>query len=396
MATSNRRVRSPSLTFTQVSLLESDPSPIERPDKRKDKKKLISFQRSPDRHSFAHLAKILTSGEREAMLNAVDRLRGKSRILVELACFSTFQFVRLAAVTNLSRDIEALVDVAKYCHFADTRASAVDELAHEYKGLVEIACSSLFKDTRIDAVSTLKDSNSLADVASCSPNKDSRDAALKRVSENKSALKKVAEETAYRSSRLGAITNLSSDPASLSSLALSKNSNVNKLAASKLASFVDELDDPEALVQIAKLSPNEDARYIAVGRLSRDPWSLRAVVTDAQYPDARSTALMLLSDMVNELDDPEILADVATSSPYPDCRSAAIERLIGQSSALLSVASNSKFKETRGHALDKLKSDVASLKSASRLSKYPDTRKKAHKMVSKPEVFEAELSRILG
>jgi hypothetical protein len=105
---------------------------------------------------------------------------------------------------------------------------------------------------------------------------------------------------------------------------------------------------------------------------------------------------MLLSDMVSELDDHDLLAYVAGMSPYQDCRIAAIERLVGQSQALLEVANKSKFKDSRELVLEKLKTDVEALKSISRLSRYRDTRKKAHSLVSKPDVFEAELTRILG
>jgi hypothetical protein len=355
-----------------------------------------SFHKGSDRLSFAHLARILTSGERLEMLNAVDRLRGRSRILVELACFSNFQFVRLAAVSNLSGDEEALIDIAKYCQYDDTRASAVDELSSSGRALAEIACSSLFPDTRLGAVNVISDSGILADVAGRSPNRDSRTAAMKRISNNSAALRKVAQESGYRSSRIEALNSLSSDVDSLCSLVLSRHPEIKKSAASKLSSYVEEIEDMEALIEIAKVSPNEDARYIAVGRISNDPLSLRSVVSHSRFSDARSTALMLLSDMVSEVDDSEILSEIAMLSPYPDCRAAAIERLVGQSSSLLAIASKAKFKDTRDLALAKLKSDVQALKSVSRLSKYKDTRKKAHSMVSKPDVFASELTRILG
>jgi hypothetical protein len=360
------------------------------------KKKLDPFHKGSDRFSFAHLAKILTSGERLEMLNAVDRLRGRSRILVELACFSNFQFVRLAAVSNLSGDEEALIDIAKYCQHDDTRASAVDELSHIGRALVEVACSSLFSDTRLDAVHAISDDAVLAEVAVRSPNRDSRTAAMKRISNNSAALRKVAQESSYRSSRIEALNSLSSDVDSLCSLVLSRHPEIKKSAASKLSGYVEEIDDMEALIEIAKVSPNEDARYIAVGRISNDPISLRSVITDSRFNDARSTALMLLSDMVSDIDDSEILSDVAMLSPYPDCRAAAVERLVGQSNSLLEIANKAKFKDSRELALSKLKSDVQALKSVSKLSKYKDTRKKAHSMVSKPEVFASELARILG
>jgi len=370
-------------------------SPVKRPVRKKDD--LHTFHKGSDRYGFAHLARILTSGERLAMLNAVDRLRGRVRVLVELAFFSNFQYVRLAAITNLAQEADALVDIAKFCQFGDTRSAAVDELSPNKEALVEIACSSMFCDTRIDSVNTLADSRSLAEVASRSPHKDSRGAALHRISEDSAALRKVAEESSYRASRLDALRGLASDVKALSSLLLSaRHGEVKKTAAHLLSGYVEELDDPETLSEIAKLSPNEDARYLAVGRLSADPWALRSVISESRFSDAKSTALMLLSDMVPELQDSDILAEVAILSPYEDCRAAAIRRLTGQSTALLSVASKSRFKDARDMALQMLKSDIEALKSVSKLSRYRDTRKKAHSMVSRPEVFENELTRILG
>jgi hypothetical protein len=372
---------------------------VVRKEKRKNPphRPAAEFQAAPDRYSFAHLAKVLVSGERLEMLNAVDRLRGRSRVLAELACFSSFQYVRLAAVSHLANDSEALADVAKYCPYEDTRASAVDELSSDRAYLLDIACSSLFRDTRMSAVSLLSDPDTLAKVASRSPNADSRNAALERIAGNPAALRKVSEESPYRKVRMSAMKGLSSHvPALCSLLISSKHPELRKKAALILSSCVEELDDVEALTEIAKLSPSADVRYLAVGRLWKHPFALRKVVGETRYRDARSTALMLLSDSVAHLDDADLLADVATLSPYGDCRSAAIERLVGQSSALLSVASKSRFKDARSLALDKLKGDVAALKNVVRLSKYSDTRMQAHRIVANPEVFQSELSRILG
>jgi hypothetical protein len=371
--------------------------------KKKNKKKnppkpqLKSHKTAPDRHSFGHLAKILTSGDRLSMLKAVDRLQGKARILVELACFSSFQYVRLASISHLVYDTDALIEIAKFCQYADTRAAALDDLSMSNPALVEVACSSLFKDTRADAVSLMSELGAVAEVAARSPHKDSRDAAMGRIIDDRAALKRVAEESAYRAVRLQAVKNLSSEPETLSSLVISaRHPDVKKAAASKLAAFVEEVDDVDALIEVAKFSPNEDARYLAIGRLSEQPWALRTVVYESKFRDAKSTALMLLSDIVYELDDPDMLTEVAMLSPYEDCRAVAVERLVGQSSALLSVANKSKFKDAREQAIDKLKDDVESLKSVSRLSKYQDTRKRAHKLVSDPENFASELHRILG
>jgi hypothetical protein len=395
MASSIRKIRLSPIEISS-SLSEDERVREKRPERKKDRKGIASFHKAPDRYSFAHLAKVLTSGERLAMLSAVDRLKGRSRVLVELALFSNFAFVRLAAVSYLSNDVEALTDIAKFCHYEDTRASAVDELSTNGPSLVEVACSALFGVTRMDAVNLLVEPDSLSEVAARSPHRDSRSAAMEKIAENSSALRKVAEDSSFRSVRMSAVDTLSSDIDSLCSLVLSKHSEVKKAAASKLSAFVEELDDVEALIEIAKISPSEDARYIAVGRLSNDPISLRTVISESDFSDARTTALMLLSDMVADLDDADVLSEVAMLSPYPDCRSAAVERLIGQSNALLSVASKSKFKDSRELALHKLKGDVNALKSVSRLSKYSDTRKKAHSMVAKPDVFESELTRILG
>ncbi|MBU0527460.1 MAG: hypothetical protein ABH983_03475 [Candidatus Micrarchaeota archaeon] len=363
---------------------------------KKPTKKLASHKKSPDRYSFAHLAKLLTSGDRLSMLKAVDRLQGRARVLVELACFSNFQFVRLAAISHLTYDADALVEIAKFCQFSDTRSSALDDLSSNNSSLTEVSCSSLFKDTRGDAVNLISDGAALAEVASKSPHKDSRESAMEKIADNQTALQKVAEDSAYRNMRTQAVSKLSNS-ASLSSLVISsKHLDVKKSAAARLSDYVDEIDDTDALVELAKFSNNEDTRYLAVGRLSEHPWALRTIVYESKYKDAKSTALMLLSDIVYEIDDPDMLTEVAMLSPYQDCRSIAVERLVGQSSALLSVATKARFKDSRDLALDKLQDDVESLKSVSRLSKYQDTRKKAHKLVSSPEVFEGELSRILG
>jgi len=379
----------------------SGPALLEEEDIRKrrepPRKALSAYHRAPDAHSFAHLARVLVSGERLEMLNAVDRLRGRSRVLAELACFSSFQFVRLAAVSHLANDPEALADVAKYCPFDDTRASALDELSSDRAYLLDIACSSLFRDTRLNAVSLMSDPDTLAKVASRSPNADSRNAALERISSNPAALRRVSEESPYRRVRMDAMKGLSSHiPALCSLLISSKHPELRKKAAVLLSASVEELDDVDALTEIAKLSSSPDVRYLAVGRLWKHPFALRKVVSGTRYADARSTALMLLSDAVSHLDDADLLADVAILSPYGDCRTAAIERLVGQSAALLSVASKSKFKDARSLALQKLKDDVSALKSVVRLSKYSDTRMQAHKIVANPEVFQSELSRILG
>ncbi len=384
-----RKIRLPSIALGPEDQLKE-----KRPTRKKDK--ISTFHGGPERFSLTHLAGVLTSGERLAMLSAVDRLRGRARVLVELALFSNFQFVRLAAVQNLSGEIEALLDLAKYCQYDDTRASALDELAGSAPALADAAISSLFSDTRLFAVEMLSDSNALAAVASRSPNKDSRTAALQKISNDRAALLKVAEGSSYRTARMGAIEGLSSDASSLCSLALSKNGEVRKAAVARLSSYVEEIDDADALIEIAKSSPQEDARYIAVGRLSNDPYALRAIISESDHSDARTTSLMLLSDMVSELDDADLLADVASMSPYHDCRSAAIERLAGQSQALLQVANRSRFRDSRELALQKLKTDVEALKSVSKLSRYRDTRKKAHSLVSRPEVFQGELARILG
>jgi hypothetical protein len=318
-------------------------------------------------------------------------------VLAELACFSSFQFVRLAAVSHLTNDPEALSDVAKYCPYEVTRASALDELSSDRAYLLDISCSSLFRDTRLSAVSLLSDPDTLARVASRSPNTDSRNAALERISGNPAALRKVSEESPYRRVRIRALNGLSTYLPALCSLLISyKHLELRKKAALILSSSVEELDDVDALTEIAKLASNPDVRYLAVGRLWKHPFALRRVVGETRYADARSTALMLLSDSVAHLDDADLLADVATLSPYGDCRLAAIARLAGQSAALLSIASKSKFRDARSLALEKLKDDVPALKNVIRLSKYRDTRQQAHRIVSNPEVFQSELSRILG
>jgi hypothetical protein len=365
--------------------------------KPKRKKKLNLFKKSSDRHSFTHLAKVLTSGERMAMLKAMERLRGRSRILVELACFSKFSFLRLTATSYLDFDSDALVEIAKYCQYSDTRAAALDELSSNNNALVEVACSSLFKDTRLDAVSFIIDSYCLAEVAARSPNRDSRMAALERISYDNVALRRVAKESSYKSSRAEAVKRLASDTKALCSVIVdAAPPDVKKAAASLLSEMVEELDDTDALVEIAKTSPIEDARFLALGKLSHEPPALRRVIYESRHRDARSMALMLLSDVVPEIDDHEMLAEIAILSPYEDCRAIAVERIADKSPALLSVATRSRFRDARDLALEKLRKDADALRSVSKLSKYRGTRKKAHDLLSKPDVFQKELSKILG
>jgi hypothetical protein len=123
---------------------------------------------------------------------------------------------------------------------------------------------------------------------------------------------------------------------------------------------------------------------------------LREVIYDSKYKDARSTALMLLSDIVEELDDPEMLTEIAIMSPYEDCRAAALERVAKKGNALLSVATRSKYRDSRDRAVELLKRDADALKSVAKLSRYSNTRKKAHDIVSQPAVFQKELAKILG
>jgi len=59
-------------------------------------------------------------------------------------------------------------------------------------------------------------------------------------------------------------------------------------------------------------------------------------------------------------------------------------------------ASKSKYRSARRMALSKLHGDVDALKNLAKLSKYKDTREGAHRIISTPEVFKEELTRILG
>lgn len=350
-----------------------------------------------DRYAMGHLANVLVNGERNDMLNAVDRLRGKSRVLFELACYSNFQYVRLSAVANMNGDAEALGDIAKYCPHADTRSAALDELASDGSALADVACSSYFKDTRLDAVMLMGNTKSLVFVATRSPHTDSRLAALEKISFDHNSLHRVAEESIYRSARISAVKKLASNMMALSMLlSRTKYPEIRKLVAELLSQYIDQIDNADVLVELAKCSANQDARYLAVGKLWRNSSSLRRVVGESNYKDAKSTALMLLSDMVENLDDSDALVDVATQSPYEDCRAAAVERLVGMSSSLLSVATKSKYKATRNLAITKLKKDPETLKSVFKLSKYQDTRTMAHKIVSSSDVFKTELEKILG
>ena len=108
MATSKKKIKTPRVAHAQ----KKPRRPVRKKKRITKKKKLRSFHGTPDRFTLSDLAKVLTSGERLAMLSAVDRLKGRARVLVELALFSSFQFVRLAAVQLLAKDPDALVDIA--------------------------------------------------------------------------------------------------------------------------------------------------------------------------------------------------------------------------------------------------------------------------------------------
>lgn len=352
---------------------------------------------TPDSYGFSHIAKVLINGTRDQMLGVMDRLKGKARILYEIASYSKHPFLRLSAITSMSHDHEAFVDIAKYCEFADTRAAALDELATDSDALVEVASSSNYKDSRLDAVLLLANNKGLVAVASKSPNQDSRTAALEKLAFDQGSIERVIEETPYKKTREEALAKLNTNLHALSSImAKSKNPEVKRLVAKAASASVEQIEDLEALVEIAKHSPNQDARYLAVGKMWKNPQALKKIVNEAEYKDSKATAMMLLSDIVETISDSEALVEVATNSPYEDCRTNAIEKLAGISSALLEVASKSKYKNSRSQAIEYLKKDGDTLKNVIKRTKYKDTRAQAFKIVSEPKFFESELGRILG
>lgn len=352
---------------------------------------------APDSYGFSHIAKVLINGTRDQMLGAMERLRGKARILYEIASYSKHPFLRLSAITSMTHDQEAFIDIAKFCEFADTRAAALDELATNSDALVEVASSSNYKDTRLDAVLLLSNSKGLVAVASKSPNSDSRTAALEKLAFEQSAIEKVVEETPYKKTREEALAKLHANlPALLSMITKSRNPDVKKMIAGAVGSSVEQIEDLEALVEIAKYSSNQDARYLAVGKMWKNPQSLRKVANESTYKDAKATAMMLLSDIVESISDSEALVEVATNSPYEDCRTNAIEKLVGVSGALLEVAAKSKYKNSRSQAVEYLRRDGDALKNVIKLTKYKDTRTQAFRIVSEPKFFESELGKILG
>ena len=356
----------------------------------------IKSQSGQDRYSFGHLAKTLINGGRDQILDAVDRLKGKGRVLFELACFSNFSYARLGAIKNMSGNHEVLADVAKYCFHDETRASAVDELARDNEALADVAMLSHFKDSRLAALALIGNQNLLVKVAAQCPYAETRISAFDRITDS-AAFQKLVEEAQYKNIRSGALKKISMNMHALRTVLLtSRRPEVRKESLLIMSSLVEALDDPEILVEIAKEGRSQDARYLAVGKLWRHPHLLRKVVSASKYKDARSTAIMLLSDMVQSLNDSELLAEVATSSPYADCRATAVGRLVGMSSALLSVANKSKYRVTRGLAVEKLKGDAETLKSVMKLSRYKDTRMAAYKLASSPEVFNNHLVNILG
>ena len=71
MATSKKKCKTPRLAFIDEEKPKRPTRKKKKLVKNTKKRKLRSFHGTPDRFTLSHLAKVLTSGERLAMLNAV-------------------------------------------------------------------------------------------------------------------------------------------------------------------------------------------------------------------------------------------------------------------------------------------------------------------------------------
>ncbi len=342
---------------------------------------------------FKDIAKILTDGKkRSEMLKALEKLQGRARVLVELAQFSKFKFLRLAAVSQLADDLDALIEIAKFAQCEETRLAALEHLSHIDAALAEVAAGSLFKRTRLMALDLIMDDSAVYSAFAQTNFRDVKDAALSRMS-NEENLKKVVLDFPNSTYARRALS-LIDDVSILASLVISQIPlSLRKEAASKIEPS--SVSDPVVLTAIAKYSPDEEKRYLALEMLSEYPWLVREVAQNSIYQKTRSLALMLLSDSVRTTEDVDILTEVAIRSPYKDCRQEAVKKLEGKHSALMYIANNSKFSDVRKMAVHSLKDNPEALKSVLRLARTSDVRKRAHELIAN-EVFPGELPKILG
>ncbi len=360
-----------------------------RPDARKRFRK----PDEPERRDPARLAEGLLSDSPQRRAEALAMVGRRPAALAELACSSTHEDMRLDAVAALA-DGTALSDVASYSHFRDSRLAAVRRLEGDGGRLLAVACGSLFWDS-IDAALSMMGDGERAEVAIRSRKSRARKAALSLMRDS-SALLQVAEESPYRSARGEAVRRLGKDTTALCGLAVgSARTDSRKAAVAHLCPRLQELG-ADVLVEIAALAPEEDYRLLALARIGTDAASLRRVLQKARHWGTRTTAMMLISEMVGEIDDANLLAEIAVRSPDRDSRLSALNKLSADPAALADVARRSRYRDTRDSALARLSGDGALLRKVRLSSSYGDTRRKAHRLACGKDVLRRTLEALLG
>lgn len=354
---------------------------------------------SPDtekKYGKSHVANALIAGSYQDILKTMTRLRGKSKIMLALCFFSAHKFVRLAAIENLIERPELLAEAAKFSPHDEVRMAALSLLNGFPGELSEVACGSRFKSTRKKAVEMIgKEKQSLFKIAANSSYPDTRKEALEQISSSKELLIKLTTEAKSRAVRKKAVELLGYCEWALRRILFSKSPpEVRRLALRMLSKFADAIEDEKTLKEIAMGSPDEDGRFVAVGKLSSNPNALAEVVSESRKRDSRSTALMLLSDLVDEINDGVLLEIVAIKSPYPDCRATALEKLKSSPEALEKVAIESRF-DSRLAALEMLAEDSKSLVKLYREAKRADVRNRAKDILSQPEMLGKHLASMI-
>ncbi len=174
----------------------------------------------------------------------------------------------------------------------------------------------------------------LLERATKSPDENGRLEAVSALAGDRSALKAVVLESAYRDSRMAAAELLLGDNASVVELLVSENKNASSAMLERL------MREPERLKEVAKSSMSPVARELALGKI-RDEATLVDIAKYSIYADSRSGALKALEGS------PQAAEEVAVSSSYSDTRLAAAETLRNDREALGRVEQKCLYEDTR-------------------------------------------------
>ncbi len=179
------------------------------------------------RDSAALLQVADESPYRSAREEAVHRLRKDTEALCGLAVGSARTDARKAAVAHLCPSLQevgadVLVEIAALAPEEDYRLLALARLGSDASSLRRVLQRARHWGTRMTAimliseiVGEIDDANLLAEIAVLSPDRDSRRAALNKLSADPAALAEVARRSRFRDTRDSALGRLSGDSASL-------------------------------------------------------------------------------------------------------------------------------------------------------------------------------------